>query len=72
MPILPCPLVGKHDTVKRLYFVGCKFRVFRDFHFNREIYFIENQQFAMPRIDRPKIAKIAFANHVLQASSWNI
>ena len=25
-------------TVKRLYFAGCKFRGFRDFHFNREIY----------------------------------
>ena len=59
-------------TVKRLYFVGCKFHIFHDFHFNRKIYFIENQRFAMPRIDSPKIAKITFANHVLQASSRNI
>ena len=66
-PPLPLPL-----TVKRLYFVGCKFRVFRDFHFNREIYFIKNQRFAMPHIDSPKIAKITFANHVLQAGSRNI
>ena len=58
--------------LKCLYFVGCKFRGFHDFHFNRKIYLIENQRIAKPCIDSPKIAKITFANHVLQANSWNI
>ena len=55
-----------------MYFVGCKFHGFCDFHFNRKIYFIKNQRFPMPCIDSPKIMKKAFTDLIILASSRNI